>query len=322
MTSQLNASTANLADFSITPLTDWALVSVQGPDSTTYLQGQLTLDLAQLADNDHSLAAHCDAKGKMWSDLRIFHYAEGYNYLLRRNVREQQIAELKKYAIFSKITITADDSRNILGVLGDQATEHLQKKFSQLPTATQPVVIDGPTVLLLLPTPSDRYLIIAEQSVTDVLLESYADSIADQSLWLAADIAAGIPVIDAVNSEQFIPQATNLQALDAISFKKGCYSGQEMVARAKYRGANKRALYWLSAQSGQAVAAGESLELQMGDKWRKTGTVLCSARLENGELWVQAVLNNDLTFEDRLRPVGDDAVVLIPQPLPYSLQEA
>ncbi|MBN0795851.1 tRNA-modifying protein YgfZ, partial [Pseudomonas aeruginosa] len=63
--------------------------------------------------------------------------------------------------------------------------------------------------------------------------------------WLALNIEAGLPVIDSANSGQFIPQATNLQALGGISFKKGCYTGQEMVARAKFRGANKRALWTL-----------------------------------------------------------------------------
>ena len=70
--------------------------------------------------------------------------------------------------------------------------------------------------------------------------------------WLALNIEAGFPVIDAANSGQFIPQATNLQALGGISFKKGCYTGQEMVARAKFRGANKRAL-WLLAGSASRL---------------------------------------------------------------------
>ncbi|CDL16218.1 Folate-dependent protein for Fe/S cluster synthesis/repair in oxidative stress [Klebsiella pneumoniae IS46] len=73
--------------------------------------------------------------------------------------------------------------------------------------------------------------------------------------WLALNIEAGLPVIDSANSGQFIPQATNLQALGGISFKKGCYTGQEMVARAKFRGANKRALWTLSGTASRGAGS-------------------------------------------------------------------
>ncbi len=95
-----------------------------------------------------------------------------------------------------------------------------------------------------------------------------------------------------------------MQALDAISFKKGCYTGQEMVARAKYRGANKRALYWLSGQVSHLPAANDSLELQMGERWRRTGTVLAAVQLDDGVTWVQVVMNNDLEPDSVLRVEG------------------
>ncbi|MCV5397138.1 tRNA-modifying protein YgfZ, partial [Escherichia coli] len=100
------------------------------------------------------------------------------------------------------------------------------------------------------------------------------------------------PVIDAANSGQFIPQATNLQALGGISFKKGCYTGQEMVARAKFRGANKRALWLLAGSASRLPEAGEDLELKMGENWRRTGTVLAAVKLEDGQVVVQVVMNN------------------------------
>lgn len=315
-------TTAYHSALALCSLSDWALVSAQGADATAYLQGQLTADLSQLAENDHQLAAHCDAKGKMWSNLRIFHDGEGYSYLLRRDVREQQLTEIKKYAVFSKITFTADDSRALVGVMGSKAAECLSQHFSQLPDADQPRVKVGNTLLLWLPTPQARYIVITEPSQAEVLLKDHSEAVCDAQYWLAADIAAGIPVIDAANTAQFIPQATNLQALNAISFKKGCYSGQEMVARAKYRGANKRALYWLAGTAQQAVEAGSAVALQMGQNWRKTGTVLCSVMVAPTTLWVQVVLNNDLGTEDRFRLDGDEASALQIQPLPYSLDEA
>ena len=87
------------------------------------------------------------------------------------------------------------------------------------------------------------------------------------------------------------PTATNLQALGGISFKKGCYTGQEMVARAKFRGANKRALWLLAGSASRLPEAGEDLELKMGENWRRTGTVLAAVKLEDGQVVVQVVMN-------------------------------
>ncbi|WP_262264567.1 tRNA-modifying protein YgfZ [Pantoea dispersa] len=304
-------------------LDEWALVSVQGKDSTSYLQGQLTLDVAALDAAQHRPAAHCDAKGKMWSNLRLFHRGEGYAYVVRRNLREQQVTELKKYAVFAKVTIAADDDAVLLGVAGFQARAALANVFTTLPDATTPVVQQDDTSLLWFAEPAERFLLVTTPAQAEALQQKLAGEaqLNDSTQWLALDIAAGVPVIDSATTAQLIPQATNLQALDAISFKKGCYTGQEMVARAKFRGANKRALYWLAGSASKVPDAASSLELQMGDKWRRTGTVLSGVQLDDGSVWVQAVLNNDLEPDSVLRVEGDESGKLTIQPLPYSLEE-
>lgn len=305
-------------------LEDWALVSVQGADSTSYLQGQVTLDVAALPAEKHLPCAHCDAKGKMWSNLRLFHRGEGYAYIERRSLRDTQIAELKKYAVFSKVTIAADENAVLLGVAGFQARAALTNRFAALPDAQSPVVQDGDSTLLWFDTPAERFLLVTTAEKASELKQALAGEaqLNDSKQWLALDIEAGLPVLDDKTSGQMIPQATNLQALDAISFKKGCYTGQEMVARAKFRGANKRALYWLAGKAGRVPDAGDALELKMGENWRRTGTILAAIQLESGEVWVQAVLNNDLEADSVLRVQGDEGGQLAIQPLPYSLADA
>ncbi len=304
-------------------LDEWALVKVQGKDSTSYLQGQLTLDVAAMDATQHRPAAHCDAKGKMWSNIRLFHRGEGYAYTVRRNLREQQLTELKKYAVFAKVTLVADDEAVLLGVAGFQARAALANLFSTLPDAETPVVQQDESTLLWFAQPAERFLLVTTPEQAQVLKEKLAGEAQfnDSLQWLALDIEAGIPVIESATSAQLIPQATNLQALDAISFKKGCYTGQEMVARAKFRGANKRALYWLAGSASKVPDVGGSLELQMGDKWRRTGTVLTGVQLDDGSVWVQVVMNNDLEPESVLRVEGDESGKLTIQPLPYSLAE-
>lgn len=302
-------------------LEEWALTSVQGQDSVSYLQGQLTLDVAALTAQQHLLAAHCDAKGKMWSNLRLFHRGEGLAYIERRNLRDVQITELKKYAVFAKVTIVADDQSVLLGLAGFQARAALAGLFAALPDAENPVVQQGDTTLLWFAQPSERFLLVTSEEQAQAIQQKLAGEAQfnDSKQWLALDIEAGLPVIDTETSAQLIPQATNLQALDAISFKKGCYTGQEMVARAKFRGANKRALYWLAGSASRVPAAGDALELKLGDNWRRTGTVLAAIQLDNGEVWVQVVLNNDLEADSVLRVQGDEGGKLSVQPLPYTL---
>lgn len=303
-------------------LDEWALVKVQGNDSTSYLQGQLTLDVAEMGETQHRPAAHCDAKGKMWSNIRLFHRTEGYAYVVRRNLREQQLTELKKYAVFAKVTLVADDEAVLLGVAGFQARAALAGVFSTLPDAETPVVQQGDSTLLWFAQPAERFLLVTTPEQANALKEKLAGEAQfnDSLQWLALDIEAGIPVIESATSAQLIPQATNLQALDAISFKKGCYTGQEMVARAKFRGANKRALWYLAGHASRVPEAGEDLELKMGGNWRRTGTILAAVQLDDGRLLVQVVMNNDMEPDSVFR-VRDDAGTLSIEPLPYSLEE-
>lgn len=314
---------SNHLPLTIMLLNDWQLVNVTGPDASKYLQGQLTVDVAALTEHEHTLCGHCDAKGKMWSDLRLFHRAEGFSYLVRRSVADNQITELKKYAVFSKLTISADNDAVILGVAGFKADAALAAYFPQLPDANTPAVTHEDTTLLYLSQPEARYLLITSLSTAEMLTDKLRDSAQfnDGQQWVELDIEAGQPVIDVANSGQFIPQATNLQALDGICFKKGCYTGQEMVARAKYRGANKRALYWLQGSASRVPQAGEDLELKLGENWRRTGTVLAAVQLNDGSLNVQVVLNNDLEADSVLRVRDDEGNMLTIQPLPYSLVE-
>ncbi|HEN3565132.1 TPA: tRNA-modifying protein YgfZ [Yersinia enterocolitica] len=304
-------------------LDDWALVTLTGADRVKYLQGQVTADIDALPADQHVLCAHCDAKGKMWSNLRLFHRGEGLAFIERRSVLDNQLSELKKYAVFSKVVIAAQPDAVLLGVAGTRAKAALAEVFAELPNAEHPVVQQGDSTLLYFSLPAERFLLVTDTEQVQQLVEKLADraQFNNSKQWLALDIEAGFPIIDTDSSAQFIPQATNIQALNGISFSKGCYTGQEMVARAKYRGANKRALYWLAGHANRVPAAGEDLEWQLGENWRRTGSVLAAVALSDGAVWVQAVMNNDLAADSVLRVRDDEQSVLTIQPLPYSLAE-
>lgn len=203
-------------------LDDWALATLTGADSEKYLQGQVTADVAQLTEHQHLLAAHCDPKGKMWSNLRLFRRQDGFAFIERRSLRDAQLAELKKYAVFSKVTIAPDDEHVLLGVAGFQARAALKNLFAALPDADKPLVSEGVTSLLWFEHPAERFLLVTDEATAERVTEALRGEAQfnNSQQWLALNIEAGLPVIDAANSAQFIPQATNLQALGASALRK------------------------------------------------------------------------------------------------------
>ncbi|AOM41040.1 tRNA-modifying protein YgfZ [Xenorhabdus hominickii] len=319
-------SSSETLPLTLISLNDWGMVTATGADTEKYLQGQVTADIISLNENQHVLTAHCDAKGKMWSNFRLFQRGESFAYIERLSVLDTQLAELKKYAVFSKVTFVKDEENVLLGLAGTGSREALTTFFPDLPDAESPVIQHQTATLLHLSLPAERFLLVVDKTtaaqLTEMLVEKFQSQLNDSQQWLALEIEAGFPVIDIASSAQFIPQATNLQALnDSICFKKGCYTGQEMVARAKYRGANKRAMYWLAGSASSLPAAGDDLEWQLGDKWRRTGSVLTAVKLADNAVWVQVVMNNDMEADSVFRIREDEGHALTIQALPYSLDE-
>lgn len=304
-------------------LDEWSLITATGADSEKYLQGQLTADIAALAATEHTLAAHCEAKGKMWSTLRFFHQQDGFAYILRKNVAQKQLSELKKYAVFSKVTLAEKTDAVLLGLAGQGAAQALAEYFPNIPRKANEVINHENSYILQLPLPTERFLIVTDEETAKNLVTTLKAEISDSEQWLALDIEAGYPIIDKPNIEQFLPQATNLQALpNSICFKKGCYTGQEMVSRAKFRGANKRAMYLLSGGGTELPEIGGSVEWQLGeDKWRKTGTVLSAVRMADNTILAEVVMNNDMPADSIFRIQGDNISKLSIKSLPYSLAE-
>ncbi|MTC23831.1 MULTISPECIES: tRNA-modifying protein YgfZ [unclassified Providencia] len=302
-------------------LENWELIHLHGADAEKYLQGQVTADISTL-EHAHTLTAHCDPKGKMWSDLRLFHHLAGYSYIERRSVADAQLAELKKYAVFSKVTFEKKPELKLLGVAGQGAREALSSVFATLPDTQNQVIAEGNSTLLHFDLPAERFLIITDETTAQNITETLNATLVSDQQWLALEIASGFAVIDQENSAQHLPQAANLQAIPhGISFKKGCYTGQEMVARAKFRGANKRAMYWLTGTGSSLPTIGDGVEWQLGENWRRTGTVLAAVRLGNGELSIQIIMNNDMEADSMFRVMGDEQSRLTIAPLPYSLEE-
>lgn len=303
-------------------LDDWVLIMLHGADSLKCLQCQLTCDVFSLDINRFSFAAHCDATGKMLSNMCVFYHMESIAFIERRSICDSQSTALKKHAIFDNTTIYVDNKTVLLGIAGFQAPAVLSSLFANIPDVCEPVKHYPDTTMLYFNLPKPRFLLVTTPAMRENLIKQLEGKtkLNNSLQWLALDIEAGYPIIDSANSAKFIPQAANIQALDGISFHKGCYIGQEMVARAQYLGINKRALYWLVGKAYQLPHAGDYLELKVGKNWQRNGTVLAACRLENSSVWIQAILNNDLVADSILRVRNDYTGALAAWPLPYGIR--
>ncbi|MGC6405250.1 YgfZ/GcvT domain-containing protein [Bisgaard Taxon 45] len=281
----------------ICALQQYTLVEVQGEDAEKYLQGQLTCDVNKLGIGESTLAAHCDAKGKINSLFRLIRTATQTFYLLiKKGLLPTALEQLKKYAVFSKVTFTPCDWQ-IIGLAGEKIINACDEIDSQIRVT---VSSQQPRVILIHPTPLD--------------LQANASHV----VWDLLDIQDGIPLLSPETQGEFIPQALNLQCLEqAISFQKGCYIGQEIVARAKYRGANKRAMLTFVAHSQTIPDINSDIEMQLENHWRKTGAIISAVNFE-GTLWLQVVLNNQLEEDIPFRLSEHTTLTRFPLPYPLS----
>ena len=314
---------SKLPDLVLCPLDSWDLISVTGEDRITFLQGQLTCDLEKLETGQQTLAAHCNPQGKAWTVARVIVLEDRVLLTQPSSVSEVQLPELKKYAAFSKVVIQKETEYKIFGLAGPKSAKYIAEEVDTATTHETSSLLDSGTILIKQPYPSLRYLAIMKNAVAEDLLADLKNKaeIFDDSLWNAMNIAAGVGFIEAQTSAQFIPQMLNLQALDGISFTKGCYIGQETVARAKYRGANKRAMFILTGRSNDCPKAGQTIEILLNNNWKRVGAIVSACQYGDGHIEVLAVLPKDTNPEDIFQVKELEGSTLYYAPLPYQIAE-
>jgi len=308
------ASNDAIPQLAIAPLNSWGAITMIGDDKKSYLQGQVTCDVVTLEPHLSTFGAHCDAKGKVWSVFRLFHHNDGYAMFQPTSVIDKELAEIKKYAIFSKVEIKQSEEI-ALGVMGEKATEFIDSLSSQTGDVRP---VEGGTAVKI---DEQRWLLlVAPDAAEQLVTASQADKV-NESLWTLLDIKAGLPILTAEQQNEHIPQALNVQAVDGISFTKGCYTGQETVARAKYRGINKRALFIVKGEAQQDIPANAELERAVGENWRSAGKLLASYRFSDNQAIALVVLPNNLEDDTQLRLKDQADSQWSFAPLPYSLQD-
>lgn len=290
------------------------LIRISGVDKLAYLHGQITQDINKLSQNNYLWTGHCNAKGKLWSVAKLFAYQDSY-YLAASEVEiTQSLAELKKYAVFSNVELQAATEK-LIGLIGEDVTAAL--KSLDIHFNGQDNACDfsyGKAIKLA----DNRILLMVN---ADFSLPDDVIALENDALWQQHAILAGEPELNELALGEYVPQMVNLQAIGGISFRKGCYTGQETVARMKYLGKNKRAMYIVSGHSDGELAEPE-LETQMGENWRRAGKLISQAyNPQSKTLFGLVVLPNDSEPSQLLRAKHAPAVELSILPLPYSLDD-
>ncbi|MHC8325407.1 CAF17-like 4Fe-4S cluster assembly/insertion protein YgfZ [Pseudomonas sp. LB1P83] len=239
------------------------VLAVRGADASKFLQGQLTCNLNYLSDTQASLGARCTQKGRMQSSFRIVLEGDGVLLAMATELLEPQLADLKKYAVFSKSRLT-DESAAWVRFGLDHGDAALSSLGLELPADTDSVVRhDGLIAIRVSPdraelwVPADKAEVVLDKLRRKRIVDKLAEGNLNQ--WLLGQVRAGIGQVMPSTRELFIPQMLNLQAVGGVSFKKGCYTGQEIVARMQYLGKLKRRLYRLTLDASELPEPGTQL---------------------------------------------------------------
>jgi tRNA-modifying protein YgfZ len=214
-------------------LTRYGLLSVTGADSRAFLHAQLTVDVEHLAPGRAVLAGWCSAKGRLLASFLVVPSPDGFLLQLARDLAAPVAKRLAMFVLRAKVKV-ADES--------DAWTQY------GVWDAESPAAVTWHGNEVDIPVATDRFLKVSKTSL---------QAAASEAEWTLQEIRAGRPLISAATQDLFVPQMVNFEALGALDFKKGCYPGQEIVARAQYRGQVKRHLVQATAPAGVTLAPGQ-----------------------------------------------------------------
>lgn len=268
-----------------------ALLSVEGPDSDKFLQGQLSCDMNNVTARQGCFAIYADLKGRVVATLHVCKLAEKTLLIVAADLLDVVADTLAKYAVFSKVTISKETSYHIYGASNPQGKE----------VGTTTATAAG-CELVIAAQPHLAWLISPEALPTE----------GTQQQWQQQLITAALPLIQSATSATFVPQRLNLDSLGALNFNKGCYLGQEIIARLHYRGKVKYHCYPFAINTTAQLAPGQTLATDTDKNW---GQIVEAVEIETG-IWHALVVipdaNNTLTTCE----LGE----LKRLPLPYELK--
>ncbi len=285
----------------ISRLPHLGVLAIDGADAVTFLQGQATCDCRQLSATRGALGALCNLQGRMIVSFYVLAVADGLRLVMPRDRIAAILTHLQKYAVFSKVTLR--DERESLVVLGMPAADE--------PGAAGPFAIAVQDDIFRLQLRAQRVLGLAPAA-------GFAAAIDGSDAWRTAAIVAGELLIDTANADRFLPQALNYDLIDGVSFNKGCYTGQEIVARMHFKGKMKERLRIASAD----VAAAPSTDTAIVSADGKPVGEVIDAVVNAGYCTLAAVIRHDAARTGNLHLGAASGAPIVLHTMPYLLPDA
>jgi tRNA-modifying protein YgfZ len=298
-------------------LPGFGVLRIAGADAVTFLQGQFTNDIRLLEDGRTLLAACCTNQGRVIAIVRFRQTHDAIYALLPTDLLGKVSAHLRKFVLRSKVEILQAADLHVGAILTGDAAQagRIHRAFDEAAVTMSPVPLAGSTEVVTFQYAHGREVVAAPAAAWRAIsgLSFNRPDPRTEAQWLASDIAAGLPNVFAATTEQFTPQMLNVDLLDGVSFTKGCYTGQEIVARTHHLGrVKRRTMRFRIKGEGDAPAPLANLLLDGA----KAADVLMTAPTPAG-IELLAVTNLDAAGKTLLTADGRAAE---PVGMPYSLE--
>lgn len=306
----------------VVDLSHLTLLQADGADAETFLQGQLTNDIRQISDERAQISAYCNAKGRMFAIFLIAKRGETYYLQLPAPLAESTLKRLRMFVLRAKVKIElADPALVRAGISGPDSEALIKTVFTTLPEQDFDCVTHQGTFVIRLPGLHPRFEILAGVDQMIRLWEQARSAnmtpCGPQS-WSWLDIMAGLPSIQPGTVEEFVPQMANLELVNGVSFKKGCYPGQEIVARMHYLGRLKQRMVIAHLADGDCPVPGTAVYAS-GVPDQSAGSIVDAQPSPSGGYDVLVVAQIQSIKNDVLRLQQPEGHALKILPSPYSV---
>ena len=302
-------------------LSPLSILRAHGDDAQSFLQGQFSNDIRQVSETRSQLSAYCNPKGRMLAILRVFRIGEAYCLQLPGALAEATLKRLRMFVMRAKVKLDlADDELLRIGLSGPNAERLVVASLGAAPAAADDCLsVNGVTVLRL-PGPHARFEILAAPEKMLALWPQFAAQAvpAGAAAWAWLDIMAGIPNILPGTVEEFVPQMANLDLVGGVSFTKGCYPGQEIVARMHYLGRLKQRMFRAHVDTAETPSPGTPV-FAPDFSAQSTGSVLDAQPSPDGGYDLLAVVHLSSYEAGTLQLASSEGPRLKIKDLPYSL---
>lgn len=304
----------------LTDLSPLGVIRFAGEDSEGFLQGQLSCDVREVSQVHARYGSYCTPKGRMLATFLLWRDEKGFCMQLPVELLPGIQKRLGMYVLRSKVQLSdASDESVRLGVAGKGAEAALAELGGAAPEDDYAMKRVGEATVVRLPGNRFEILVPPEHAPGVWRILARHCTPVGSARWEWLDIQAGIPVVTAGTQEQFVPQMVNLELIGGVSFKKGCYPGQEIVARSQYLGKVKRRMYRVHVQSDLAPQAGDALFGQ-GPAEQSGGMIVSAQPSPRGGFDALAVLLNASVEAGDVRWKTADGPVVELLSLPYAVE--